>query len=267
VFEVREVDLAGRIGRLYTPHGYVETPAFFPVIDVYRQEIPLSDVESLGFSQIITNAYLLYKRFGDEIREKGVHSFLGWNRVIMTDSGAYQILQYGTVDVSQEEILMFQIDIGSDISVILDIPTGDTDRPTAERSVEETIRRAREALAIVEGSKNLWVLPVQGGKYLDLVEKSAREASKIPGYSIYAVGSPTVFLEKYDYYTVLKTRDRRVITGGKGSSSAGSKSYSSRSGRSYSSGNRSGSRSIRITPKSYSPRHYSGGSRRTIRRR
>jgi len=69
------------------------------------------------------------------------------------------------------------------------------------------------------------------------------------------------------YYTVPKTRDRRVITGGKGSSSAGSKSYSSRSGRSYSSGNRSGSRSIRITPKSYSPRHYSGGSRRTIRRR
>ncbi|MCE4628349.1 MAG: tRNA guanosine(15) transglycosylase TgtA [Desulfurococcales archaeon] len=203
MFEAREVDLAGRIGRLHTAHGTIETPAFFPVIDLERQEVSLEDISRLGFRQVITNAYLLLKRYGREPAEKGVHRVLGWDGIVMTDSGAYQILQYGSVDVSLEEIVRYQAEIGSDISVILDIPTGDTDRATAEWSVEETLRRARRALALIRDTKNLWVLPVQGGRYLDLVEKSAREARKIPGYSIYAVGSPTVFLEKYDYYTVL----------------------------------------------------------------
>ncbi len=204
MFEVREVDLAGRTGRLYTQHGVVETPAFFPVIDVYRQEVSLEDIRKSGFNQIITNAYLLYKRYGEKLVEEGLHNFLGWDGAIMTDSGAYQILQYGHVDVSQEDIIRYQASIGSDISVILDIPTGDTDRRTAERSVEITLTRAREALRLIEGTSNLWVLPIQGGKYLDLVEGSARRAWELPLYSIYAVGSPTVFLEKYDYNTVLR---------------------------------------------------------------
>lgn len=203
MFEIRELDLAGRIGRLHTMHGAIETPAFFPVIDLERQEVGLEEIARLGFKQVITNAYLLLKRYGREPAEKGVHKILGWDGVIMTDSGAYQILQYGSVDVGLEEIVRYQADIGSDISVILDIPTGDTDRATAEWSVEETLRRARRAAELIRGTRNLWVLPVQGGRYLDLVEKSAREASRIPEYSVYAVGSPTVFLEKYDYYTVL----------------------------------------------------------------
>jgi len=49
-----------------------------------------------------------------------------------------------------------------------------------------------------------WVLPVQGGRHLDLVEYSARESARIPHYSIYGVGSPTEFLERYELATVLK---------------------------------------------------------------
>ncbi len=41
----------------------------------------------------------------------------------MTDSGAYQILVYGEVEVSQEEIVEYQEDIGVDIGTMLDIPT------------------------------------------------------------------------------------------------------------------------------------------------
>ena len=42
----------------------------------------------------------------------------------MTDSGAYQILVYGEVEVSQKEIVAYQEGIGSDIATMLDIPTG-----------------------------------------------------------------------------------------------------------------------------------------------
>ena len=217
MFEIREIDLAGRIGRLITSHGIIETPAFFPVIDVERQEVPLSDIRELGFNQIITNAYLLLKRYGNEPVRLGIHGFLNWNDAIMTDSGAYQILQYGKIKVTQEDIIRYQASIGSDISVILDIPTGDTDRSSAEASVRETLRRARNALNIIRETRNLWVLPIQGGRYLDLVKMSARLSRELEEYSIYAVGSPTVFLEKYDYWTVLRivTTAKRELPPGK----------------------------------------------------
>ncbi len=206
-FEIRDTDLAGRIGRLCTRHGCIETPAFFPVIDVYRQEVSTREISEIGFNQVITNSYLILKRYGEEAVERGVHGLLDFNGVVMTDSGAYQILEYGSVDVDQETIMEFQARIGSDIAVILDIPTGDVDRATAARSVEETLRRARAAIPLIQGVAKgpLWVLPIQGGRHLDLVAKSAEEAARIhEAYDIFGVGSPTVFLERYEYRTIIE---------------------------------------------------------------
>ncbi|MCE4604542.1 MAG: tRNA guanosine(15) transglycosylase TgtA [Aeropyrum sp.] len=211
VFEVREVDLAGRIGRIYTRHGVIETPAFFPVIDVARQEVPIREVVEAGFGQVITNAYLVWRRFGAEAASRGVHSVLGFDGPVMTDSGAYQILEYGGVEVGQDEIVEYQKAIGSDIAVILDIPTGDVSRSEAERSVEETLRRAVEASRLVEGDERIWVLPVQGGRYFDLVEESARRAATISGYGMYGIGSPTVFLERYMYDVVIEAVRRAKL--------------------------------------------------------
>lgn len=204
MFVIKEVDLAGRIGRLKLKRGDVETPAFFPVVDVFRQELSLKDIREAGFNQIITNAYLLYKRLGSSVVEKGIHRTLGFDGIIMTDSGAYQILEYGSIDVDQDTIIKYQEAIGSDIGVILDVPTGDVSYENAKYTVEVTLKRALEALRLIEGSNVEWVLPIQGGKHLDLVEYSARESSRIQGYSIYGIGSPTEFLEKYELTTVLK---------------------------------------------------------------
>lgn len=204
MFSIKDIDLAGRIGKLRLKRGDVETPAFFPVIDPARQELGLEDVRAAGFNQVITNAYLLLKRFGEEAIKKGVHGILGFNGIIMTDSGAYQILEYGGIEFEQDTIIEYQKAIGSDIGVILDVPTGDVDYERAKSTVEVTLRRALEALKLIKDSGVAWVLPVQGGRHLDLVEYSAREASKIPYYSIYGIGSPTEFLEKYELTTVLK---------------------------------------------------------------
>ena len=216
MFEIKDVDLAGRIGRLHTRHGSIETPAFFPVIDPLRQELPVTEIRSIGLDQVITNAYLLYRRTGGAPVK--VHVFLGWDGVVMTDSGAYQILEYGDVDVTQDEILKYQKTIGSDIGVILDVPTGDVERNKALETVEETLRRAREALNLIDprSDETIWVLPIQGGKYLDLVEKSAREALKLP-YRMYGIGSPTVFLEEYKYDVVVEIiyRAKRILPGGR----------------------------------------------------
>jgi len=203
MFEIKDVDLAGRIGRLTTKSGTIETPAFFPVIDVMRQELSPSDIREAGFNQVITNAYLTLRRFGPEAAEKGIHRVLGFDGVVMTDSGAYQILEYGRIRVSQEEIIRYQQEIGTDIGVILDIPTGDVPRDKAEKSVETTLRRAREAIPLIQDSPQLWVLPVQGGRYLDLIRRSAAEARKLAVYyDMVGIGSPTVFMERYRYRIV-----------------------------------------------------------------
>lgn len=195
MFKVRDQDLAGRIGILKVGSSALETPYLFPVIDLERQEVPLEDLKAAGFKGVITNAYLLLKRgFSGSLK-----SALPGFEVVMTDSGAYQLLEYGSVDVDNKTIIEFQKEIGSDIAVILDVPTGDSeDRAWAEYTVTETLRRAREALDVIDRGKRLWVLPIQGGVHADLVERCAEEASRLD-FDVYALGSPTRMLEKYSY--------------------------------------------------------------------
>ena len=196
-FELRDRDLLGRIGRLRTKSGMVETPAFMPVINPILQAIPPKRMkQDFGVDIVITNSYIIRKHFGD-LPDLKVHELLDYDGVVTTDSGAYQILVYGEVEVTQEEIITFQKKIGSDIAVILDIPTGwDVPRETVEYTVDETLKRAELALPLIEDTENLWVGPVQGGKHLDLVAKSAERIGEMP-YHIHALGSPTEVMERY----------------------------------------------------------------------
>ena len=198
-FELRDRDLLGRIGRIRTKSGYLETPAFMPVINPVLQTLaPKRMRREFGCDIVITNSYIIRNQFGD-IPDLEVHRLLDYDGVVMTDSGAYQILVYGGVEVTQQEIMEFQKRIGSDIAVILDIPTGwDVPRGTVEYTVEETLRRARDAIPLMEGSDALWVGPVQGGRHLDLVAKSARLIGEMP-YQVHALGSPTEVMERYMY--------------------------------------------------------------------
>ncbi|MEM3079279.1 MAG: tRNA-guanine transglycosylase, partial [Thermoproteota archaeon] len=141
-FELRGKDLLGRVGKLYTKSGFLETPALLPVIDPYDPIVEVNDLSvKMGFQGIMVNAYLLRRRAGDEVTP--LRDRLGFQGVISTDSGAYQILEYGEVEVTPLEILEFQEAVSTDIGVILDVPTGyDLDKSRAKWTVEETIRRA-----------------------------------------------------------------------------------------------------------------------------
>jgi 7-cyano-7-deazaguanine tRNA-ribosyltransferase len=209
IFQIKDKDLLGRVGVLETRSGRIETPVFLPVIDPIEQLAPGSpltprDIEAMGFRAIITNAYMIKKRYGGMAIEKGVKNLLGFSGIVMTDSGAYQHMVYGSIDVSNREIVEYQDRIGSDIAVILDIPTKEgVEYREALYSVEETLRRALDALEIISGSQALWVLPIQGGGFLDLVRRSAREAKGIDGYSIYGIGSPVTYLQAYRYIRIV----------------------------------------------------------------
>lgn len=199
-FEIKERDLLARIGRLKTKRGAIETPLLFPVINPSIQPIsPRRIREVFGYEALITNAYILKKRFQNEPIEEGLHKFLDFNGVIMTDSGAYQILVYGDIETTPQEIIEYQEQIDTDIATILDWPTGwKVTRKHAEQTVNETLKRAKQLFKTKTREDILWVGPVQGGRYLDLVAKSATEMGKLP-FQIYALGSPTEVMQSYRF--------------------------------------------------------------------
>jgi len=199
-FEVKEKDLLARIGKIQTKSGSLETPLLFPVINPFSQIIsPTRIKEEFGFEALITNAYILKKHSPRDLAEKGLHDFLNFKGSVMTDSGAYQILVYGDVEVTPQEIVEFQENIGSDIATILDIPTGwKVTENDARDTVGETLKRAREFFTFKKREDTLWVGPVQGGKYLNLVAHSARNMGKLP-FQIHALGSPTEVMERYRF--------------------------------------------------------------------
>jgi 7-cyano-7-deazaguanine tRNA-ribosyltransferase len=199
-FEIKEKDLLGRIGKLRTQTAVVETPLLYPVVNPSIQLVtPRKLKEIFGFEAIITNSYILKKRFGDKISSNGVHKFLDYDGAIMTDSGSYQILVYGDVEYNQKEIVAYQENIGVDIGTMLDIPTGwKITKEQAQKTVAETLRRAKEFFKDKSRDDILWVGPVQGGRHLDLVASSAIEMGKLP-FQIHALGSPTEVMESYRY--------------------------------------------------------------------
>jgi len=199
-FEIKYKDALGRIGKLKTPHGTVETPALMPVIHPGKQTI---DVKRYGADMVITNAYIIYKN--EELKNKalegGVHNLINFNGPIVTDSGSFQLSEYGDIDVDNREIIEFQEKIGTDIGTSLDIPTPPyVKRERAERELEITLKRAEEALNVRE---NLMMNSVvQGSTFPDLRAKCAGIIGKMD-FEVYPIGAVVPLLENYKYMDVL----------------------------------------------------------------
>ena len=196
-FEVKATDLGGRIGQIQTKTSKFETPALLPVIHPVRQLVPCQEIKAMGYEAVMTNAFTTFKR----LREKsdlGIHELIDFDGSIMTDSGGYQVLEFGSVEVDPLTMARFEEEIGSDIAIILDRPTGlNVTRSFASSTVVDTLRAAQLTKESISRQDIIWTLPVQGGKFLDLVRKSARESAKLD-YGCYALGSPEEVMEQFN---------------------------------------------------------------------
>lgn len=200
-FEIISKDIMARVGKLHTSNGIVETPTLMPVINPNMVLIPPEDMRKYGAEILITNAYIIYRN--QELREaaaQGVHTLLGWDGPLMTDSGSYQLSVYGDVEISNQEILTFQQEIGSDIAVPLDIPTApDTPLEQAQQELKETMCRLKEAREFIKEDDNMLLAgTIQGSTHLDLRMEAAEQASEI-GFDIYPIGGMVSLLESYRY--------------------------------------------------------------------
>lgn len=198
-FEVTGKDGLARTAKFKTAHGVIETPTILPVINPNIQTLGVREMVSMGAQAFITNSYII--RRSEKLREKaeksGVHSLIGFDGPIMTDSGTFQSHVYSDVEYTNMEIVEFQRKIGSDISTILDIfSEPDFSHEKAEYAVLETYARMNEVPQGVEDT--ILAGPIQGSVYSDLRKKSAElMSSSQAGYL--PIGGVVPLLENYRY--------------------------------------------------------------------
>ncbi len=185
-------DGAGRLMKVKLNSGRVmTTPTFFPV---YNPHLPVITPEEIkkefGWNEIITNAYIFWRdrRLYSEAKEKGIHRVLNFDGVVMMDSGAYQIWQYGEIEITNREAIEFQNEIKPDIGTFIDIVMPhNIEYEKAYEGVTKTIKHAKECVEI--GSEEVsWVATVQGSVYEDLIRSSAEMLREL-SFPYYALGS------------------------------------------------------------------------------
>lgn len=219
-FQVVATDPASRarLGRLETPHGVIETPAFMPV-GTYGavKGLRAQDLEALGAQIILCNAYHLWERPGAQrIRDLGgLHAFTGWFGPILTDSGGYQVMSLcdrRSVDddgvtfrspldgqhrrLTPEGAVQIQADLGVDLAMVLDeCVAGPAQREVAEAAVERTQRWAERSRPRAAGLAGGLLGIVQGSVYEDLRAAHARRLAALD-FDGYAVGGLSVGEDK-----------------------------------------------------------------------
>ena len=237
---------AARLGVLHLPHGDVETPVFMPVgTNGTVKGIYHDTLRKIGFNLILGNTYHLYLRPGTEILKKygGLHTFCGWDRNILTDSGGFQVFSLSGLrkisengvrfqshidgswhEFTPEKVVDIQSVIGSDIAMCLDICTKpDIPYKDAVHAMRVTHAWASRCLSRKEqlGGQfpgNLFGI-CQGNFYKDLRKESAEVISGMdfPGIAIggLSVGeSPETFREMLAYTTQFVTADKpRYVMG------------------------------------------------------
>jgi len=199
-FEILDEDINGRCGRLKVGDNVLKTPALLPVVNPHLPVIPPPELKAMGAGAIITNAYIFYRssEFREQALSRGLHDVLGFDGIIMTDSGSFQLSVYGDVEVTNRETLLFQKAIGSDILVPLDIPTHpDSDRDTVVKELEITMDRIREAREVLGPEAHL-AGPLQGGLFSDLREETGRALGDM-GFTFTPVGAVVPLMESYRY--------------------------------------------------------------------
>jgi queuine tRNA-ribosyltransferase len=164
---------AARAGRFATPHGVVETPAFMAVgtLATVKALDPV-DLRAMGAQMILSNAYHLHLRPGDELIRDfgGLHSFMGWDGPILTDSGGFQVFSLEGLRTVAEEgvefrshidgslhaftpesVMAIERNLGADVIMQFDhVIPGQSDEAAARDASERSLRWLERCVVALE---------------------------------------------------------------------------------------------------------------------
>jgi queuine tRNA-ribosyltransferase len=207
-----------RLGRVHTPHGVIETPAFMPVgTQATVKTVSPEELKQMDAHIILSNTYHLFLRPGHELIKEagGLHRFMNWDRPILTDSGGFQVfslsenrkiseegvvfhshLNGDKLFISPEKAMEIQNALGSDIMMAFDeCAPYPADEDYVLRSLDRTARWAERCLKSHARPNDQALFGiVQGGMFPHLRKRSAEQLTSLefPGYAIggLSVGEP-----------------------------------------------------------------------------
>jgi queuine tRNA-ribosyltransferase len=225
MFEILSKKEKGRIGRFKTKNGEIETPFFMPdATRAFVKSLSGEDLAKIGMGPMVINAYHLFLNPGMELLREagGAHSFMNWDKPLLSDSGGYQVFslihknpKLGKITENEvvfkspldgkehiltpEKAIQIQFDLGVDMMVVLDDPSPNSfSKEKISSAVERTIRwaaRCKEEYArqievrkIEKEKRPLIFGVIQGGTHLDLRRHCAEELVKI-GFDGYGFGA------------------------------------------------------------------------------
>ena len=214
-----------RAGKIYTPHGIIETPIFMPVGTVATvKAMSPKELDEINAQIILSNTYHNYLRPGHEFIKKagGLHGFMSWSKPILTDSGGFQVMSLAglrkiTPDgvkfqshidgsyhfFTPERVIEIEEDLGADIIMSFDeCPAYSSDRKYIEKSLKLTLDWAQRGLNVFKNKdKQALFGIVQGGVYDDLRRYSA-EALMEMDFQGYSIGGLAVGESKEEMYRI-----------------------------------------------------------------
>jgi queuine tRNA-ribosyltransferase len=204
-----------RRGRLYTPHGTVETPVFIPVGTLATvKAVGQDDLQTLGAEILLGNTYHLMLRPGEELIHAlgGLHRFMAWPRALLTDSGGFQVFSLAQKRKVSDDGVLFQSHLdgsphlltpersiaiqealGADILMAFDeCPPSTAERAVVEQAMVRTTAWLRRCEAAWSRGPGALFGIVQGGLDMELRRRHVEEvcAVDLPGYALggYSVG-------------------------------------------------------------------------------
>ena len=213
-FTIHAQEGAARTGTLQTAHGVFETPAFMPVATQGSVKgITPAQLTDLGAQIVLSNTYHLHIRPGEELVKSlgGLHSFMGWDGPILTDSGGFQVFSLAKlrniseegvrfqshvngdkIFLTPEKVVQIQEALGVDIMMVLDecLPADASYSETLE-SWKRTLRWAERSIDARSNSSQLLFGIVQGAMFSDLRKRAVDELSELP-FDGYAIGGVSV---------------------------------------------------------------------------
>ena len=226
-FDLLSKSGSARRGRLYTAHGTVETPAFMAVGTAATVKAMTMDaVAATGTEIVLGNTYHLMLRPTAERVAKlgGLHRFMKWPGVILTDSGGYQVMSLATLRKITEKGVSFRSHLdgsaheltperSTEIQHLLDATiTMAFDECPALPATEEVVRKSMQlSMRWAERSRTAFVRREgygqfginQGGINPALRLESAAALKQI-GFEGYAVGGLAVGEPQHEMFATLE---------------------------------------------------------------
>ena len=235
-FELLKVDeeTGARAGILHTPHGDIETPVYMPVgTQATVKGVFPRDLKEAGSQIILANTYHLYMRPGDDIVKKagGLHSFMNWDKPILTDSGGFQVFSLGklnkitdegvefssNVDGSKhfftpEKAMQVEQNLGADIIMAFDeCSEYGYNHAQAESAMKRTAKWLERCYRYHNVDKQALFPIVQGNMYKDLRMESLERTLPFVKHGI-AIGGLSVGEPKPIMYEMLEALQPKLPT-------------------------------------------------------